>query len=170
MEIFDSVFWLVLGVSAVGGLVNAVNNLPRNIEYDDMTRSKLILFFLRDILIGMGAGFAAWLAESAMNNTAGILLTAFLFSLAGGVALSQLSRLVGIEEQRDLLVKSDRVQIELMEKLKQEEQRNQQLETELARVKSKLSAEEESRKYQAELSNLKEQIARLEDRLSKLMI
>jgi hypothetical protein len=123
VTIFDTVFWTVLLISAIAGMVRAVIRIVRSLEEDNFKGSKAIAWFIRDTIAGMAAGFVAWLLSLAMNNDAGVLLLAFVAAFAGVPALEQVLRSQGYKAERDLLTQvavEETDALELLKATKQE--------------------------------------------------
>jgi len=118
--LFNTLFWIVLSVSTFGGLINTVIRSIGSFEDGELKLSKAIAWFIRDVIAGLGAGFAAWLANQAMNNDAGMLFAAFLAGLAGVAAINQLLRAAGYKNERDLLTQAIVEENDIIEPLRDE--------------------------------------------------
>lgn len=169
MELFDTVFWIVLVISAFGGVINTVIRSVNSYEKGTFTRSKAFVWFIRDLLTGIGAGFAAWLANLAMNNTAGMYFAAFIAGLAGVAAINQLLRAGGYKTERDLTVQYLENETDIIEPLKKrlavaESELNQTKEA-LRDVQSRLQATEVREKFQEYIEDLEERLATAEKKL-----
>lgn len=116
--LFNTLFWTVLLISAIAGLVRAVIRIVRSVDENEFKRSKAFAWFIRDTLAGMAAGFVAWLVSLAMNNDAGVLLLASVAAFAGVPALEQVLRSQGYRAERDLLTQVAVEEIDALELLR----------------------------------------------------